>query len=78
MAKEEKKKEEKKKMKIDPLSDAVDLNDINFKNKDVERWTKRNKSNNKPTQTPTFKNMGTLGRPSGSSFRKPKKKKNKL
>ena len=75
MAKEEKKKEEKKKMKIDPLSDAVDLNAINFKNKDVEKWTKPKKSSNKPTETPTFKNMGTLGGRSGSSFRKPKKKK---
>jgi len=75
MAKEEKKKEEKKKMKIEPLSDAVDLNAINFRNKDVMKWTKPNKSNNKPTETPTFKNMGTLGGPSGSRFRRTKKKK---
>jgi len=74
MAKEEKKKEEKKKMKIDPLSDTVDLNAINFKNKDVMKWTKPKKSSNS-TKTPALVGMGTLGGRSGSSFRKPKKKK---
>jgi len=75
MAKEEEKKEEKKKMKIEPLSDTVDLNAINFRNKDVKKWIKPKKNNNKSTQTPTFAGMGTLGGRSGSSFRKPKKKK---
>jgi len=75
MAKEEEKKEEKKKMKIEPLSDTVDLNAINFRNKDVMKWTKPKKSNNKPTQTPTFAGMGALGGPSGSRFRRTKKKK---
>lgn len=75
MAKEEKKKEEKKKMKIESLSDAVDLNAINFRNKDVMKWTKPKKNKNKATETPTLAGMGALGGRSGSSFRKPKKKK---
>jgi len=74
MAKEEEKKEEKKKMKIEPLSDTVDLNAINFRNKDVMEWTERKKSNNS-TKTPTLVGLGTLGGPSGSRFRRTKKKK---
>jgi len=74
MAKEEEKKEEKKKMKIDPLSDAVDLNAINFKNKDVMKWTKRKKSNNS-TKSPTLVGLAGLGGASASRFRKPKRKK---
>ena len=74
MAKEEKKKEEKKKMKIDPLSDAVDLNAINFKNKDVMKWTERKKSSNS-TKSPTLVGLAGLGGPSGSRFRRTKKKK---
>mgnify|MGYP000350508635 FL=1 len=75
MAKEEEKKEEKKKMKIEPLSDTVDLNAINFRNKDVKKWTERKKSINKPTETSTLAGMGALGGPSGSRFRRTKKKK---
>ena len=75
MAKEEKKKEEKKKMKIESLSDAVDLNAINFRNKDVKIWSERKKNNNKATETPTLVGLAGLGGPSGSRFRRTKKKK---
>lgn len=74
MAKEEEKKEEKKKMKIEPLSYTVDLNAINFRNKDVMKWTKPKKSNNS-TKTPTLVGLAGLGGPSGSRFRRTKKKK---
>jgi len=38
------------------------------------KWTERKKSNNS-TKTPTLVGLGTLGGPSGSRFRRTKKKK---
>ena len=73
MDKEEEKKEEKKKMKIESLSDAVDLNAINFRNKDVKIWSERKKNKNKATDTPTLSGLAGLGGASASRFRKRKK-----
>ena len=68
------KKEEKKKMKIDSLSDATNLNDINFANKDVIKWAERKKDNRAKAETPELSGLARLSGPSASNFRKRKNK----
>jgi hypothetical protein len=68
------KEEEKKKMKIDSLSDATNLNDINFANKDVIKWAERKKDNRAKAETPELFGLARLSGPSASNFRKRKNK----
>ena len=68
------KEEEKKKMKIDSLSDATNLNDINFANKDVIKWAERKKDNRAKAETPELLGLARLSGPSASNFRKRKNK----
>ena len=70
MAKDTKKKEP---MKVELASGPVDLNDIQFKNKDVVKWSKKNKARADRQSAPSITGLARLGGSSQSSFRRRKK-----
>jgi len=70
MSKDSKKKEP---MKIELASGPADLNDIQFKNKDVVKWSKKDTARAQRQSTPSIAGLARLGGSSQSSFRRRKK-----
>jgi len=70
MSKDSKKKEP---MKVELASGPADLNDIQFKNKDVVKWSKKDKTRAERQNTPSIAGLARLGGSSQSSFRRRKK-----
>lgn len=70
MSKDSKKKEP---MKIELASGPADLNDIQFKNKDVVKWSKKNTDRAERQNAPSIIGLARLGGSSQSSFRRTKK-----
>ena len=69
MAKDTKKKEP---MKVELASGPVDLNDIQFKNKDVVKWSKKDTARAERQKAPSIAGLAKLGGSSKSSFRRKK------
>lgn len=67
MAKDTKKKEP---MKIELASGPADLNDIQFKNKDVVKWSESNGGRSTRNRPSPLTGLARLGGSSQSSFRR--------
>jgi hypothetical protein len=70
MSKDSKKKEP---MKVELASGPADLNDIQFKNRDVVKWSKKDKARAERKNAPSITGLARLGGSSQSSFRRRKK-----